>query len=323
MTSGNQIATPFATASAAGGRSHNEDAHGALEHGGTRCFVVADGLGGHRGGEVASQAAVRAILESFREDPAVSPAHVRRHLEAAQSAVCDCQKRDERLASCRSTAVVLLIRGPNACWGHVGDTRLYWFRGGRTIFQTADHSVPQALASAGEIEVDEIRAHPDRNRLLRSLGNAERFEPAVASEVARVEPGDAFLLCTDGFWELVVEAEMAQLLVSTSSPRDWMDLMVGHLCAAAPEGHDNFTGTAVRIQGETTVLGLTQQVRAVLLLVVSAAAVLGWIWLIWIAGQDGDEVEVSPPPEPEVLREAVPPAIVAEPVAPVAPLGEP
>lgn len=237
--------TPFhfdsAYLTSAGGREYNEDTYGLADN----CWIVADGLGGHGGGEVASRIAVETLLGAAAKGPLTDPTTLTAAVLAADKEIIARQASEQRLAQMRTTLVVLVSDGRSALWAHVGDSRLYQFRDGRIRLQTADHSVPQALANAGEIRVAEIRHHPDRNRLLRSLGNGKVTRPTLLQEPLPVEAGDAFLLCTDGFWELVTEAEMEIALAKSASPRDWLENMTRLLHGRAPEGHDNYTALAV------------------------------------------------------------------------------
>ena len=99
-------------------------------------------------------------------------------------------------------------------WGHVGDSRLYYFKNGRIVKRTLDHSVPQMLVAAGEIDEKEIRHHPDRNRLVRVMG-MEWDEPKYqVSEPMPEEPGQAFLLCSDGFWENIEEEQIIEFVLA-------------------------------------------------------------------------------------------------------------
>ena len=235
----------WATLSAPGGRPGNEDRAGETATGAGHAFVVADGLGGHAAGELAAEACVAAVCEALRAERAFTPEALRAAFEAAQRAVLAAQARDPAAAGCRTTAVVLALAGDRALWGHVGDSRLYLFRGGRVIHQTLDHSVPQALAQSGAIRPSEIRAHPDRNRLLRSLGGEGEAEPALLESPLALRPGDAFLLCTDGFWELVTEPEMEAALGEAKDPGDWLRRLERGLLAKARGEFDNYTATAV------------------------------------------------------------------------------
>lgn len=224
-----------------GGKAINDDTARVLEENGTYVFV-GDGLGGYAGGQQASQAAAEAMMAfsasitDMEDREAFADAAA-----AADEAVCALQERTG--GSMKTTLTYLAVKDGMARWMHVGDTRLYRFRGGRIISQTRDHSVSQMAVMMGEITPDQIRFHEDRNRILRALG-AQNARPEI-SRPEPVEPGDAFLLCTDGFWEFVYEAEMEELLRSASGPAQWLHDMEQLLKTRIPAGTDNYTAAAV------------------------------------------------------------------------------
>ena len=242
----------FTTASISnvGGRAVNEDHCGSQEVSGAGCWVVADGLGGHGGGSTASRLAVDTVLASFRANPAVTSEALWTHLSAAHAAILQHQG-EPSLSQMRSTVVVLLADGDRAVCGHMGDSRLYQFRQGAVEFQTADHSVPGALAASGAIQNDDIRFHEDRNRVLRSLGNDDEIKPSITERPLR--HGDAFLLCTDGFWEYVTELEMEADAAKTETPNDWLRDMASRLLRRAKAENDNWTAMAIFFQSPRTV----------------------------------------------------------------------
>jgi serine/threonine protein phosphatase PrpC len=231
-----------------GGRAYNEDYCGSVtldEH--LNCWVVADGLGGHGGGDVASKLAVDAILNTLAVQPELGIAALNLQFNAAQLAILEGQKQSLSLGHMQTTAVILVTHHDLALWGHVGDTRLYYFHNGVIQQQTSDHSVPQMLVKAGEINLAEIRFHEDRNRLIRSIGGEEIVKPAIEKTPIALHPGDAFLLCTDGFWEYVFEAEMEDDLKQAATTEQWLHLMEQRLLARAPKGNDNYSATAIRV----------------------------------------------------------------------------
>jgi serine/threonine protein phosphatase PrpC len=229
----------------AGGRSYNEDHCNFLLLPQAGCWVLCDGLGGHGGGANASQLAVDTILQSFRTSPEVSPKALESYLAAANQVIVDQQSSDPALVRMASTAVVLVSDFRQALWAHIGDSRLYHFRGGRAISQTKDHSVAQALADSGEIAPSQIRFHPDRSSLRRSLGKAEQTQPTVLSAALPLQAGDAFLLASDGFWEYVTETEMEIELSKAMTPADWLRTMERRLRTKANGDFDNYSAVAV------------------------------------------------------------------------------
>lgn len=228
-----------------GGRVANQDAvaHDKIEP--YECWSLADGLGGHLGGAVASKTALSAVTRSFLQTPDFSVARLAEMVQTAQDALTTRQRQEPALLNMRSTLVVLLRRSNRMLWTHLGDSRLYWFRGGRILLQTKDHSVPQMLAANGEIEIAQIRHHPDRNRLLRCLGEPGKANPALSPKPQTLKKGDALLLCSDGFWENIDESVMIAERLSADRPQDWLTRMERHLLKQVGEQHDNYSAIAI------------------------------------------------------------------------------
>ena len=231
-----------------GGRDTNQDYCGSSVSGGVGLWVVADGLGGHRGGEVASQAAVRAALGMWHPESPLTLQTINELFLSAQSAILQQQADNPQLSSMRTTLVILQAFNDHVLWGHVGDSRLYHFRDCTVAFQTKDHSVPQAMVDAGEITKMQIRNHVDRNRILRAMGNSDGVNPTI-TEPRKIKAGDAILLCTDGFWEYVTETEMVVDLAKSSKPQEWLNRMELRLIMKVGKGNDNFTALAVFANG--------------------------------------------------------------------------
>jgi serine/threonine protein phosphatase PrpC len=101
------------------------------------------------------------------------------------------------------------------------------------------------MVDAKQLKASEIRHHEDRNRLLRSLGGREEVRATIEEKAHSIRPGDAFLLCSDGFWEYVTETAMEVDLAKSGSPSDWLRFMELRIRAAAPEDQDNYTAVAV------------------------------------------------------------------------------
>jgi PPM family protein phosphatase len=224
----------------------NEDAAGEVEVERFALHALADGLGGHALGEVAARLAVERAIALFRARPSLGKQTLERIvLEAHRALGAEAESRGEP-DGVRSTLVLLALDGGTARWAHVGDSRLYHFRGGRVRTRTLDHSVPEMLHRTGELAEDDIRGHPDRGRLLQVLG--QEGEPRVSvSERTPLEPGDAFLLCSDGWWDPVREMEMEALLRAAGDPEEWLAGMRERIEATARSSQDNYTATGIMV----------------------------------------------------------------------------
>jgi serine/threonine protein phosphatase PrpC len=229
-----------------GGRDYNEDSFGADKDRGI--YVVADGLGGHGGGSEASRIAVKSMMELL-SDANFDDVSLQEAIQKTNELILSHQNREPLLAKMRTTLVVLWIRDDKALWGHIGDSRLYLFYKGKRITQTKDHSVPQALVQAGEIELDDIRYHEDRSRLRQALGQESTLNPSVQN-VVQLHSGFAFLLVTDGFWEYIWEDEMIVDWCKSKDPEKWLDLMEDRLVRKVETNHDNYTSLAVFVEQE-------------------------------------------------------------------------
>lgn len=208
-----------------GGRENNEDSVGMYKAGDDYCFVLADGLGGHGAGEVASAIAVEQIVQHFALTGQASVQCLTEGMKGAQEAILERQRTDRKTMDMKTTCTALMIGEKEIFRGHIGDSRIYYFRNRQIVERTLDHSVPQMLVAAGRIKEKQIRYHPDRNRLLRVMGiewEEPRFEVAETIERGK---GQAFLLCSDGFWELIDEKKMMACLKKADSPESWLRLM--------------------------------------------------------------------------------------------------
>jgi serine/threonine protein phosphatase PrpC/formylglycine-generating enzyme required for sulfatase activity len=229
-----------------GGRSYQEDCAVVFRKPEEHCWlaIVADGVGGHGGGDRAS----RVILEVAqvhwdrggvaREDP-------RRFLERL------CQDANRRIAAleqelgvrARSTIVALLVQGNRAVVAHSGDSRLYHFRDGILRSRTRDHSVLQILLEQGKVREEDMGNHPDQGRLLQSLGDPEMKDPEFTE--MSVDGRDAFLLCTDGFWEKVTRAEMERFIRSRDDLEGHLRVLVGLAAKRGGKQGDNVSAAVL------------------------------------------------------------------------------
>lgn len=230
-----------------GGRAVNQDAYGVWSNS-SACFcVISDGAGGHAGGEVASKLAVKQVLGWFYQMPDPGAHALAAALKSANDAIVDEQRRSPKFYDMRATVLVLAVDTVHATatWGHIGDTRLYCFRRQHIVAQTRDHSVVQSMVEAGYLEPQDLRASPSRNALLAALGDAKTFEPSIETAQFQVRDGDVFLLCTDGFWEYIDEAQMEQLLVLAQSPEAWLRQLENQVLKHGRANQDNYSALVI------------------------------------------------------------------------------
>jgi len=233
-----------------GGRHYNEDALGECEAmGALRLFVLADGVGGQRGGEVASRIAVEAAQAAFRQMPEFSTDTIRRCIERANQAIVERQRAEPNLSTMASTVALLLLsyqRG-QALLGNLGDSRCYVFRQAQVLTRSQDHSLVQRFVDAGLYPADRLREHPQRNVLYASLGaNDAHAQPYLSEEPVNLQPGDGVLLCSDGVWELLADARLGELHADSVDAETWRDRIVEAVESAMPADHDNFSAFVLR-----------------------------------------------------------------------------
>ena len=234
----------YESITSSGGRPYNEDSVHAQAVGKGLLAIVADGLGSHGGGDIASALAVHELCEYWRQNDAVTRETLLAGFGLANQAVLAAQTPGRGM---RTTAVLLLCNETEAAVAHIGDSRCYHFAGGHVAFQTTDHSVSQLAVDLGEITPAQIRFHEDRNRLYRALGN-ERPPGKKGAEVKflhDLKDGDAFLLCSDGFWEYVEDDEMEADLQGAESPRAWVTSMLARIGARVDGANDNLSAIGV------------------------------------------------------------------------------
>lgn len=224
-----------------GGREENEDAVTLLESGGTMLGLVADGLGGHRGGKAAAQLAVRTVSGGVMDRP-VSVVTLRDAVEQANALIW----AQGRSSGMKSTLAAVWFDQRAALAANVGDTRVYQFRQGDVLYQSRDHSTAQLALRAGDISPAELRTCKERHRLTRALGGQDE----VTVDVAHLDlaPGDALLICTDGFWEKLQESEMACDLSGAASALQWLDRMRARLADRGADSGDNHSAVAMLIR---------------------------------------------------------------------------
>ena len=201
-----------------GSRKLNQDRLAYTYSRDTLMLVVADGMGGHAGGEIAAQIAVRLFIERFQQEAKPVLKNPLKFLQdtmlRAHAALGSYANQFSMLETPRTTCVCCIVQGAHAYWSHVGDSRLYLFRQGALVGSTKDHSKVQYLVDQGIITTEEVADHPDRNKIFSCLGGL--IDPVI--DLSRRTPlrnGDILLLCTDGLWSVFPPSEIATWLTST------------------------------------------------------------------------------------------------------------
>ena len=227
--------------SSKGGRERNEDAVSLRIVEDKGIFVVADGLGGHKDGNLASQKSVAFLCESWSllEGQAFSREWMEAAIRKTNQGLLMMQ--EERRSNMRSTLAMLLIDGERSAWANVGDTRIYYIRDGELARVTEDHSMAFLKFKTGDILRSALAKDPDQSRLLRSLGDKERNTPDIYENPRALKPGDAFLLCTDGLWEYLKDEEVAIDYLKSSNAREWGEHLLLRVIERIHAGNDNLS----------------------------------------------------------------------------------
>lgn len=249
-------------------RSHNEDyvakidysldQSGAAEPMGL--YIVADGMGGYKGGEKASRDSVRQAFRDFIEGHILqdlraptrklaavedgSPIEETLRTLVAEANRLVYRKRRETGSNRGTTITALLIVGSKAAVANVGDSRTYLLRNGQLRQLTQDHSLVFSLFKSGQITEDEIYSHPQKNEIYRSLG--EREDVKIDTQTLDIGAGDRLLLCSDGLWEMVRNGPIAAILGSAATPQAACDRLVA--TAFDNGGEDNISALAVYLE---------------------------------------------------------------------------
>ncbi len=219
-------------------REGNEDSYLTL----APLFAVADGMGGHRGGEVASQLAVETLERTFKAGEGELPDQV----QEANRVVFERSVTDRQVAGMGTTLTVALVEGDRIRLAHVGDSRAYLLRDGELRLLTQDHTLVHRMVVEGEISEQEAQTHPQRSVLTRALGVDVVAE--VDDETVAVQPGDRLLLCTDGLTSMVREDEIGRILHEVRDTREAAERLVR--AANDGGGADNTTVVVIDLSDD-------------------------------------------------------------------------
>lgn len=230
-------------------RSGNEDSFFADCLPACGVFVVADGMGGHAAGEVASAMAVEIVTRELRVlgGPEVGTADAGRAIgdavRAANSAIYGRTKEESDKQGMGTTVSALVLSDHRYTIGQVGDSRVYLMREGSLIQLTKDHSYVQEQVDAGYLTPEQARFHPYSNVITRCVGAGSDVQPDVYSGAVR--PGDIFLVASDGLTGMVDDKRLSQLLLSKAEPARIVDAMIAE--ANGRGGLDNITAIVVQV----------------------------------------------------------------------------
>jgi serine/threonine protein phosphatase PrpC len=237
-----------------GGRKSNQDRMGYCYTREALMMLVADGMGGHVQGDMAAQITLQTVGADFQRaaTPALRhPLHfLQESLENAQDEIVRYRAMHRLADFPRTTVVACVIQHGHAYWAHVGDSRLYWMRGGSIIGQTRDHSRVQSLVDQHLITPLEALTHPDRNKVYNCLGSPERPRIELSHKM-RLAPGDTLLLCSDGLWSSLSDTVLANAFAAHTVMRAVPDLVQVALNKAGAAS-DNVTALAMTWEGTDT-----------------------------------------------------------------------
>lgn len=233
-----------------GAKNHNEDYCGYVKGISGFLACLADGLGGHAGGQTASRIAVTAALSSATtEESAHGENALTNAFNAAQWQLLSKQREMPQLKHMRTTFTGFFIQQDGtATYAHAGDSRIYIIRDRKIVKQTLDHSIPQVLVATGNLDQSEIRGHTYRNQILHSLGDPQNFQVEYAPEYM-LEKGDVILMCSDGFWEYVTENEMTSSIYLHTTAKRWIRSLEEKLLQKTEKlENDNYSALAIYVR---------------------------------------------------------------------------
>lgn len=213
--------------------------------------IVADGMGGHEGGEVASELAVRMVSEGYAAAETDPEAALVQAFQAANGEIFHLARRHRQLAGMGTTCTAVAVVNGMAYSAHVGDSRAYLVRGDRIYRMTEDHSATMALVREGLLTMQEARDHDQRNVILRAMGTRPELEVATWDAPFALRPGDRLVLCSDGLHDSLTDPEIGAI-AGSSEPSEacsrMLQLALERLCK------DNVTVAVLRVYApaETT-----------------------------------------------------------------------
>lgn len=253
-------------------RDHNEDSLVVTPP----LFAIADGMGGHAAGEVASEIAVRVLSELAPEHPDVEA--LGRAIEEANRAVIQAAREGRGRQGMGTTMTAAMLEGERLVIAQVGDSRAYLLHQGKLQQLTRDHSLMADMIEAGQLTPEEARTHPQRSVITRALGSDAHLHPDIYE--INVETGDRLLICSDGLSGMIFDDQIENTLRRVQDPQRCASQLVNEAIAAG--GHDNVTVIVADVTGYAEVrrkkLARKTKLSIALVLVLFAAIIAGAAW---------------------------------------------
>ena len=253
-------------------RDHNEDSLVVTPP----LFAVADGMGGHAAGEVASEIAVRVLSELAPEHP--DGEALGRAIEEANRAVIQAAREGRGRQGMGTTTTAAMLEGERLVIAQVGDSRAYLLHQGKLQQLTRDHSLMADMIEAGQLTPEEARTHPQRSVITSALGSDAHLHPDIYE--INVETGDRLLICSDGLSGMIFDDQIENTLRRVQDPQRCASQLVNEAIAAG--GHDNVTVIVADVTGYAEVrrkkLARKTKLSIALVLVLFAAIVAGAAW---------------------------------------------
>ena len=227
-----------------GGKSVNKDYAG--EFLGKNCgtIIVCDGLGGEGDGDLASKFVCEYMIKMFKKSFPDDQTRIEESLKEVNEQLILYQKKQD--LNMMTTVVGCVFKDDRLIYFNIGDSRLYYFKEDKLKRQSYDHSAARLAVELKEITEEQIRTHKHRNMLLKAIGSDENLDVKQLYGEVKIEEGDACLLCTDGFWEYVLETEMEDALEKTKTAEEWAEPMKEILLGRIDENNDNYTVACAR-----------------------------------------------------------------------------
>ena len=232
-----------------GNRETNEDRLVVVDREQSVLVAVADGMGGHRGGDIAAQIFVDTLETIFRRIPlpiANPQAFLKEAIATAHKIICQERKKQKSCIDPRTTCVVCILQGNSAHWAHVGDSRLYLLRNKKILSRTIDHSYVEELFRQGLISEADMLTHPKRSYLTQCVGGIEQKPNVSYGSMEPLKEQDTFVLCSDGFWTAIDEKSLCDINEQADLSTTIQQLAATAESNSYPQS-DNISAVALRV----------------------------------------------------------------------------